>query len=54
VLGRVAGGETNGEIADALFIGASTVRKHLEHIYEKLDVRNRAAAAAVYTAGRHS
>jgi DNA-binding CsgD family transcriptional regulator len=24
------------------------VRKHLEHIYEKLQVRNRAAAAATY------
>lgn len=48
VLGRVAAGETNEQIAAALFIGASTVRKHLEHIYEKLEVRNRAAAAALY------
>jgi DNA-binding CsgD family transcriptional regulator len=49
VLGRAAAGETNAEIAAALFIGESTVRKHLEHIYEKLDVRNRAAASAEYT-----
>jgi DNA-binding CsgD family transcriptional regulator len=49
VLARAAAGETNAEIASGLFIGDSTVRKHLEHIYEKLEVRNRAAAAAVYT-----
>lgn len=53
VLGRAADGETNAEIAAALYIGESTVRKHLEHIYDKLEVRNRAAAAAAYTeAGR--
>lgn len=53
VLGRVAAGETNAEIAGALYIGESTVRKHLEHIYERLEVRNRAAAAAKYSeAGR--
>jgi len=49
VLAHAAAGKTNHEIARALFVGASTVRKHLEHIYEKLGVRNRAAAAAVYT-----
>lgn len=49
VLARAADGETNAEIASALFIGESTVRKHLEHIYDKLEVRNRAAAAAAYT-----
>lgn len=55
VLGRVAAGETNADIATALFIGESTVRKHLEHIYERLEVRNRAAAAAAYSeAGRSS
>jgi DNA-binding CsgD family transcriptional regulator len=49
VLARTARGETNGEIARALYIGESTVRKHLEHIYEKLEVPNRAAAVAAYT-----
>jgi DNA-binding CsgD family transcriptional regulator len=49
VLGRVAAGETNAEIARALVVGPSTVRKHLEHIYDKLEVRNRAAAAALYS-----
>jgi len=51
VLGRVSDGETNAQIAAALFIGTPTVRKHLEHVYDKLGVGNRAAAAAVYTAG---
>lgn len=54
VLARAAAGETNAEIATALFIGESTVRKHLEHIYDKLEVRNRVAAAAVYHADRSS
>jgi DNA-binding CsgD family transcriptional regulator len=49
VLARVSAGETNAEIASALVIGESTVRKHLEHVYEKLDVPNRAGAAARYT-----
>jgi DNA-binding CsgD family transcriptional regulator len=48
VLTRAAAGETNAQVAAALYIGESTVRKHLEHIYEKLDVANRAAAAAAY------
>jgi DNA-binding CsgD family transcriptional regulator len=54
VLARVAAGERNAEIAAALFVGTPTVRKHLEHVYEKLGVRNRAAAAAVYCSGRRS
>jgi DNA-binding CsgD family transcriptional regulator len=54
VLARAAAGETNAEISGALFINPSTVRKHLEHIYEKLAVRNRAAAAGVYARARSS
>jgi DNA-binding CsgD family transcriptional regulator len=48
VLAHAAAGETTAQIAGALFIGPSTVRKHLEHVYEKLEVPNRAAATAVY------
>jgi DNA-binding CsgD family transcriptional regulator len=45
VLGLVSRGKTNGEIAAHLFISSHTVRKHIENIFEKLDVRTRTAAA---------
>jgi DNA-binding CsgD family transcriptional regulator len=35
------------EIALALFISPRTVRKHLEHIYERLGAHSRAAAISV-------
>jgi DNA-binding CsgD family transcriptional regulator len=46
VLGLVAEGRTNPEIAETLWITPSTVRKHLENVYAKLGVRTRTAAAA--------
>jgi DNA-binding CsgD family transcriptional regulator len=49
VLARAAAGETNSVIAQALFVSAGTVRKHLEHIYDKLEVRGRTEAAAICT-----
>lgn len=52
VLARVAAGETNTVIAQALFVSPGTVRKHLEHIYDKLEVRTRTQAAAIYTQER--
>jgi DNA-binding CsgD family transcriptional regulator len=52
VLARAAAGETNPAIAQALFVSPGTVRKHLEHIYGKLEVRNRAEAATIYTQER--
>lgn len=48
VLARAASGEANARIAAALFVSPNTVRKHLQRIYEKLEVPNRAAATAVY------
>jgi DNA-binding NarL/FixJ family response regulator len=44
ILGLVAKGTTNREIARMLFISEATVKTHLLHIYEKLGARDRAAA----------
>jgi DNA-binding CsgD family transcriptional regulator len=52
VLTRAAAGETNTVIAQALLVSPGTVRKHLEHIYDKLEVRSRTEAAAIYTEER--
>ena len=46
VLGWIAHGKQNSEIAQLLFISRHTVRKHVENIFEKLDVRTRTAAVA--------
>jgi DNA-binding CsgD family transcriptional regulator len=45
VLVLVADGKTNLQIADRLVLSPRTVQKHLEHIYDKLGVRSRTAAA---------
>ena len=39
-------------IAQALFVSPGTVRKHLEHIFDKLEVRTPTEAAAIYTEER--
>ncbi len=44
ILATVAKGATNKEIAANLFISEATVKTHLLHIYEKLGVKDRAAA----------
>lgn len=46
VLRLVAEGCSNQEIADRLYIGLSTVKKHINHIYDKLDVKSRTQAVA--------
>lgn len=42
----VAAGATNREAAKQLFISEATVKTHLLHLYDKLGVRDRAAAVA--------
>jgi predicted ATPase/DNA-binding CsgD family transcriptional regulator len=44
VLGLVAEGATTREISERLFISAKTADNHIQHIYIKLGVTNRAAA----------
>ena len=47
VLSWLAKGKTNRDIADILGMSPRTVNKHLEHIFEKLGIETRAAAAAL-------
>jgi RNA polymerase sigma factor (sigma-70 family) len=46
ILSLVADGKTSREIAALLVVSPHTVRKHIEHILEKLEVRTRSAAVA--------
>jgi len=46
VLQLAAGGNSRPEIAERLTISPATVKTHFEHIYEKLEVGDRAAAVA--------
>lgn len=49
VLLWIARGKSNRDIGDILELSPRTVNKHLERIYVKLGVENRAAAAAIAT-----
>ncbi|WP_248964236.1 response regulator [Sphaerisporangium perillae] len=52
VLGLIARGATNREVAAKLFITEATVKTHVLHIFAKLEVNDRAAAvAAAYETG---
>ena len=47
VLGHLAGGETDGEIAESLFISKKTVSVHVSNLLRKLDVANRVEAGRI-------
>jgi len=52
VLGLVARGLSNGEIAQTLFLSEGTVKTHVKRIFAKLGVRDRASAVVfAYEAG---
>jgi DNA-binding NarL/FixJ family response regulator len=44
VLGLLAGGSSNLEIASKLYVSAETVKTHVAHLLRKLDVPNRGSA----------
>jgi two-component system, NarL family, nitrate/nitrite response regulator NarL len=46
ILGLIAAGMTAPAIAAQLFLSTATVKTHLAHLYDKLGVGDRAAAAA--------
>ena len=48
ILGLLAGGATNAEIAGRLFLSESTVKQHLHAAYKALGVRTRREAAALW------
>ncbi len=49
VLELLSAGDTNNEIAVKLVVSVHTVERHLQNAYRKVDVRNRADAAAYIT-----
>ena len=46
VLHLVAAGESNGRIAEELYVSVGTVKTHLNNLYRKLGVRSRTQAVA--------
>lgn len=48
LLASLAGGATNVQLAEQLGVSVNTVKFHLRNLYEKLDVRNRAQAVAIF------
>ncbi len=47
IIGLIAGGASDKEIADALGISVPTVRTHLQRLYRDRGLRNRAEAVAL-------
>ena len=53
VLHWVAEGKSNWQIGQIVHCAVGTVKKHLQHIFRKLGVETRTAAAAVYLRANH-
>ena len=51
VVDRAVAGETNRDIAQALFVTPKTVEVHLSNAYRKLGIRSRREPAAALAAG---
>jgi DNA-binding NarL/FixJ family response regulator len=47
VLGEIAGGNRNRDIAEKLFVTEETVKVHIKHIMEKLGASDRTQAVAI-------
>jgi DNA-binding CsgD family transcriptional regulator len=52
ILEHVSSGATDAAVGAVLGVAATTVKKHLERIYERLDVHTRTAATAVFLSPR--
>lgn len=48
LLSSLSNGATNSQLADELGVSVNTVKFHLRNLYEKLGVRNRAQAVAMF------
>ena len=44
ILGLLSRGHSNQEIAETLFVSVSTVKSHIQNLFEKLDVKRRMQA----------
>ena len=44
MLSRLAGGQTNSEIAEELFVSVRTVERHIANIYAKTSIHDRRSA----------
>lgn len=53
ILSWVAEGKSNCDIATILTMSSRTVEKHLEHVFQKLGVESRTAAAVRFWEATH-